>query len=85
MKEKLNKLFQQNIGSAKKARSRLQLVLARERTGLTENQLSDLKDDLYQVISKYFKIDQKALEIDILHEDGQPALLVNTPVNNQPN
>lgn len=84
MKEKLNKLFQQNVGSAKKARSRLQLVLARERIGLTENQLSDLKNDLYQVISKYFKIDQKALEIDILHEDGQPALLVNTPVNNQP-
>ena len=84
MRKQLNKLFYQNIGSAKKAKSRLQLVLARERIGLTEEQLNVLKNDLYRVISKYFEIDQKALEIEILHEDDQRALLVNTPVNTPP-
>ena len=84
MKETLNKLFYHNAGSAQKAKSRLQLVLSRERIALPEAQLNALKDDLYQVISKYFEIDQKALEIEILHQDDQPALLVNTPVNSPP-
>ncbi len=81
MFEKLSTIFHQNSGSAQTAKNRLRLVLARERVGLPENQLSELKGELCDVISKYFEIDQTALEIEIFNKNGQPALSVNTPVN----
>lgn len=84
MFDKLRKLFDHSVGSAQTAKSRLQLVLARERVGLPESELTELKKELYQVISKYFEIDQTALEIEILNKDGQSALMVNTPVNAPP-
>ena len=80
MFEMLRKMFNQTSGSAQTAKNRLRLVLARERVGLPESQLSELKVELYHVISKYFEIDQTALEIEILNKNGQPALTVNTPV-----
>ena len=80
MFEMLRKMFNQNSGSAQTAKNRLRLVLARERIGLPESQLSEMKVELYHVISKYFEIDQTTLEIEILNKNGQPALTVNTPV-----
>jgi cell division topological specificity factor MinE len=79
---KLKKMFGQTRGkSAQTAKNRLQLVLTRERTGLSENDLNKLKGDLYRVISRYFTINRTSLEIEILYNNkGQSALKVNTPV-----
>ena len=79
---KLKKMFAQSSGkSARIAKNRLQLVLTRERSGLSENDLNKLKGDLYRVISRYFTIDRTNLEIEILYnKNGQSALKVNTPV-----
>ncbi len=79
---KLKRMFTQGNGkSARIAKNRLQLVLTRERTGLSENDLNKLKGDLYRVISRYFTIDRTNLEIEILYnKNGQSALKVNTPV-----
>ena len=79
---KLKKMFAQSSGkSARIAKNRLQLVLTRERSGLSENDLNKLKGDLYRVISRYFTIDRTNLEIEILYnKKGQSALKVNTPV-----
>ena len=75
-------MFTQGNGkSARIAKNRLQLVLTRERTGLSENDLNKLKGDLYRVISRYVTIDRTNLEIEILYnKNGQSALKVNTPV-----
>ncbi|MBF0278109.1 MAG: cell division topological specificity factor MinE [SAR324 cluster bacterium] len=81
MLEMLKTLFNPGSGSAETAKNRLRLVLARERVGLPESQLTELKGELCDVISKYFEIDKTALEIEIMNKNGQSALSVNTPVN----
>ncbi|MBF0238377.1 MAG: cell division topological specificity factor MinE [SAR324 cluster bacterium] len=83
MLSSLGKLFRPKQHSAGTAKNRLQLVLAKERIGLSETQLDAMKKDLCDVISKYFEIDGDSLEIEILRKDGQPALSVNTPLGTQ--
>ena len=82
---KLGNLFKARQSSAQVAKNRLQLVLASERQGirLTDVKRRELREDLYDVISKYFKIEEDSLELEILNEDGQHALNVNTPVSSQ--
>lgn len=77
----LENLFTKSTKSAKVAKNRLQLVIARDRVGIPEGKMAELKDDLYQVISKYFDLDPSSLEIEIFNKDGQPALTVNTTMN----
>lgn len=67
--------------SANVAKNRLQLVLARERVGIPESRLTQLRGELCEVISKYFEIDSESLEIDILDKNGKSALTVNTAFN----
>ncbi len=81
MFESIGKMFGKSSSSAKVAKSRLQLVVARERAGIPESKLNQLKSDLYGVISQYFEIDQDSLEIEILNRNGESALTVNTSVN----
>ena len=76
----LGKLFGRGSKSAGTAKSRLQLVLARERVGLPETTLNSLREDLMEVISKYFEIEDGSLEIEIMPADGKSALTVNTSV-----
>lgn len=77
----LRRLFQPDAPSASLAKNRLQLVLAKERIGLSEEKVNQLKIELCEVISKYFEIDVKSLEINIMNEDGHSALSVSTPVS----
>ena len=80
MQNPLVKLFRTKPASASLAKSRLQLILAKERIGISEDQMFRLKKELCVVISKYFEIDQNCLEIEVMTKDGQPELNVNTPV-----
>ena len=81
MFESLENFFKPKPRSAAVAKNRLQLQLTKERIGLSESQFSQLKQDLCNVLSKYFEIDDDSLVVDILRQDGKPALSVNTPVN----
>lgn len=83
MLKTIKKIFSPQSGSAQTAKNRLQLVLARDRIGVQEANIDELKSDLYQVISKYFDIDPGSLEIEIFNQDGRSALTVNTTVNRQ--
>ena len=76
----LEKMFRFKPASAKAAKNRLQLVLAKERIGLSESQFTQLKEELCQVLSHYFEVDSRSLEIDIRTAEGQSALNVNTPI-----
>ncbi len=74
------KFFKPKDSSAHTAKSRLKLVLAQERIGLSESQMNQMKQELGVVISKYFKMDSDSLEIEVVTRDGQSALTVNTSV-----
>jgi cell division topological specificity factor len=66
------------VSSAKKARERLQIILAHDRTDISPELLETLRYEMVKVLKKYMEIDEARIEIDI--EDGGMALAVNIPV-----
>ena len=64
--------------SAKRARERLQIILAHDRTDISPELLETLRNEMIKVLKKYMDIDETRIEIDI--EDGGMALAVNVPV-----
>ena len=72
--------FKRNKKSAQSAKERLQLVLTHDRTDMSPAQLSALKDDLIEVISKHIDIDPDAVMIDIAHEGRSQRLVADIPL-----
>lgn len=62
------------------AKNRLQMVLVQDRSGLTSEEMELFKKDLLDVISKYFMIQTKHLDVAWERSDSETALVINTPV-----
>lgn len=69
-----------NKKSAQSAKERLQLVLTHDRTDMTPTELSALKDDLIEVISRHIDIDPDAVNIDIAREGRSQRLVADIPL-----
>jgi cell division topological specificity factor len=67
-------------GSKNDAYNRLKLVLMHDRTQISPDVLSKMRDELVQVISKYVDIDREALELNLETESNTIALVANIPV-----
>ena len=73
------------IGNSKgPAKNRLQMVLVQDRSGLTSTEMELFKKDLMDVISKYFTIENRALDVEWKRTDSETALVINTPVIGKP-
>jgi len=64
--------------SARRARERLQIILAHDRTDISPELLETLRYEIIKTLKKYMDIDESRIEIDI--EEGGMALAVNVPV-----
>lgn len=62
------------------AKNRLQMVLVQDRSGLTAQEMELFKKDLMGVISKYFIIENKHLDVTWERTENETALVINTPV-----
>jgi cell division topological specificity factor len=62
------------------AKNRLQMVLVQDRSGLSSQEMELFKKDLMKVISKYFLIENKHLEVEWKRGESETALVINTPV-----
>jgi len=71
-------------GSKRTAKNRLQMVLVQDRSGLTAQDMEDFKSDLLDVITKYFVLERKQLEVEWERSDNETALIINTPVIGRP-
>ena len=69
-----------NKKSAQNAKERLQLVLTHDRTDMSPTQLSALKDDLIEVISRHIEIDPDAVNIDIARDGRSQRLVADIPL-----
>lgn len=70
-----------NVSESKRtAKNRLQMVLVQDRSGLSSQEMDFFRKDLMEVISKYFVLEAKSLEIEWQRTDSHTALLINTPV-----
>ena len=67
-------------GSKNTAKNRLQMVLIQDRSGLNPQEMDLFRKELIEVISKYFLVDKKQLDIEWERNDFTTALLINTPV-----
>ena len=71
--------------SKKTAKNRLQMVLVQDRTGLSSKEMDFFKQDLLDVIAKYFVLETKSLQVEWQRSDNSTALVINTPVTGRSN
>jgi cell division topological specificity factor len=76
----INRIFSREPSSADEAKERLRLVLINDRTDLSSAALESLKDDLLDVLSRYIKIDPKAMRINITQDGRQQRLIADIPI-----
>ncbi len=62
------------------AKRRLQFALVYDKLEIDDSTLANLQKDIIQVISKYFEIDTKSLQLEVQREHDLSALVFNTPI-----
>ena len=79
----LNALFRKLLTKEKSkdvAKKRLQFALIYDQMEVSEEILGNLQQDIVEVLSRYFVIDEESLKLEICREGGVSALVVNTPI-----
>lgn len=56
------------------------MVLVQDRSGLSSKEMDFFKQDLLEVISRYFVLEAKHLQVEWQRSDSVTALVINTPV-----
>ena len=69
-----------NVNSKQTAKNRLQMVLVQDRSGLTSEEMELFRKDLLDVISKYFSLEKRSVQIEWHRTESETALMINTPV-----
>lgn len=62
------------------AKERLQLVLIHDRTDLTSEELSALKDEILQVIARHVDFDANSVQIAVEHDGRSQRLVADIPL-----
>lgn len=66
------------------AKNRLEMVLVQDRSGLSANDMEVFQKEILSVITKFFVLEKKGLEIEWKRADGSTALVINTPIHGRP-
>ena len=80
MFESISRWLRRGKGSKDVGKSRLQLILINDRTGVSPEILDALREDMFQIISKYFIVKEDDVEMSLEKEEGSVALVANIPV-----
>ena len=67
------------------ARSRLEVVLVQDRSGLSSKEMKKFKKELLETMQKYFVIEEKDLDIEWQRDGNTTALVVNTALRTKAN
>jgi len=66
--------------SKQKAKERLQLVLAYDRAKLPPGRVEELKQDLLNVLQKYFPTEDREMEIEFEQRGERMVLIADIPI-----
>lgn len=82
MMELLERLFNRNSSqpSGKEAKQRLKLIIAHDRSGLSEETVETMRQEILEVVARYVEIDLDSTEISLENEEGITALIANLPI-----
>ncbi len=76
----LDALFNRQESSRDQARERLRLVLAHDRSDLTPEAMTAMRNEILEVVSRYVELDMESLQFDVTCESGATALIANLPI-----
>ena len=80
MFENISRWLRRDKGSKTTVKNRLQLILIQDRTGVAPEILDALRDDMFNVISKYFIVNEEDVEMSLESDEDSVALVANVPV-----
>lgn len=78
--EGISRWLRRGRGSKDTGKSRLQLILVHDRTGVSPEVLDALRDEIFQIISKYFVVEEDDVEMSLERDEGTVALVANIPI-----
>ena len=78
--ELIERLFGRNNSSGIDAKRRLKLVIANDRSGLSQEMLEMMRRDILEVVSRYVEIDSDEMELSLESDQRMTALIANLPV-----
>ncbi|MBV7273070.1 cell division topological specificity factor MinE [Clostridium thailandense] len=80
----LFKVFSSKSSSKDMAKERLKLILIHDRANISPELLNSIKEDILQVISKYFEIDNGEIDVKMTKLEEipgeSPALIASIPI-----
>lgn len=71
--------------SAKKAMERLRFVLVTDRSNLSPEQLRQMQAEIVEVIKKYCRVDEGAVDIKLEQRERENYLVADIPLRKDPN
>jgi cell division topological specificity factor len=80
LRDFIDKLLGRQPASAGRARERLQLVLAHDRSDLNPELLEQMRREILEVVSRYVEIDLEEGDVSLETEDRVTALVANLPI-----
>ncbi len=69
-----------NAKSAGQAKERLKLVLIHDRTDLSPDAITNMKNELIQVIARYVDIDPSSVKISMNQDGREQRLVADIPI-----
>jgi cell division topological specificity factor len=80
MFDRIINLIRKKSTSKSVAKNRLKLILIQDRTLVDPNILESIRDELIDVLSKYFEFEQGGVEMELHRENESMAFVANVPV-----
>jgi len=80
--EFLEKIFpgMNSPSSRDEVKRRLQVVVAHDRAGLSQQALEEMRKEILEVISRYVELDPEEFEFSIESNERSSALIANLPI-----